>query len=73
MDGLTWGDDRDEGKVKQFDLTLERPGQWTLEGGTIPYGLWYKLQRDAMSYAEFDASDCETMIVRLHNRWKGPQ
>jgi hypothetical protein len=60
-------------RMAEFDLMLERPGKWTLQGHTLPdNGLWYTRQAHAMIYAALRAKGYQTVIVRLHHRWKGP-
>ncbi len=60
---------RNPDHVAEYDLTLEKPGRWILEGNRIAR-LWYGRQRDAMSYAEFYAGTSGGMLVRLHNEWE---
>ena len=71
MSGMSYAPAVSEDKVAEFDLTLVRPGKWILQGYTLPGGHWYQRQAHAINYAHFQARDCGTMIIRLHNAWAG--
>ena len=53
-----------------FDLTLVRRGQWSLYGHHVSME-HLERQRKGMDYAAGYARQCQGIIVRLHNHWKG--
>lgn len=62
---------RKSDSIAEFDLTLERPGKWTLKAPLIPErGYWFARQRDALSMAFGHlARGHGGAMVRIHNEW----
>jgi hypothetical protein len=57
--------------VTVFEIVLrpQHPGDWLLKANEcIPYGLWYREFRQAISYAKWVAQDHENAEIRVYKR-----